>query len=365
MRLSVVYCAVFFLLLFTGLSCAFELRWNLQHNGQQLLSGSADIITTDQSDEDDVANCLSCVQCSGLAHVHYSTSTVARLCLTRNQENLNLPELFTLLVGKGRSEHRYIYLTRHVFRDRLWPAPFACMYTLGWLFCCCCLCANRIFNWDGANDRVEDLRNSEARPWSYPYTVAMRQLSVSRVSADQTSPVMPQYKTVDVNTLIFDLFVATNQTQRWLSDHLRFRSNPVDLHDNMIVIPGLFDTPVQAHITSSIPAPDNSANAPTHILHLNMMSSLSLTVSYHLRRSSTGHYQVLAIILNHQGYTLTFHQNNYDPSPQLLFNVEETAGCNCNGACNCAGFTGERGNTSPSGSTPEITILLPGADSQF
>ncbi|WP_257280059.1 MULTISPECIES: hypothetical protein [unclassified Endozoicomonas] len=365
MKTNVSLIILFFLCLLSSYSNSKELRfnWKLEQNGNSLLSGTTVTSTmTSHSDADTAGDhssvlddCTqSCNVCTVDDYVIYDIISSTLMVFDQNNPGYIMPSPFDTLLGNlqtGSCSIQHSFRTQYILRGQTTTAA----YEAAKVFCCVFCFPIYLKFWAkkvphrpyDELDRIRVLR--AVIPKDLPEVVIVQKCSLfHRASSDSQIFSSPGTLVTDSKTKIFDLFLNTPETQKWIIEHL----NPSTNQRLDLIIPQLSHTAVPAVILvrEQNDVSNSGSRKPSHFITVNLTNGIK--VEYHFNRVSDDGVPVLAIVASAHGYTLTLAVDNYDvmanqppphyaeldiianqPPPQYS---ELTESCHCNGACNCA-----------------------------
>ncbi|WP_448218737.1 hypothetical protein [Endozoicomonas sp. 2B-B] len=360
--------------------------WKLEHNGNSLLSGttvtSTRTIHSDSHTAGDHSPVLddynqSCNVCTVDEYVIYDIISSTLMVIDQNNLGHIMPPPFDTLLGNvqtGSYSIQHSFHTQYTLRSQTASAA----HVAAKAFCCAFCFPIYLKIWTKnaptrSYDELDRIRVMRAViPKDLPEDVSIQKCSLSHkaVSSDNQIFSSPNTLVTDSKTKIFDLFLDTPETQKWIIEHL----NPSTNKRLELIIPQISRTAVPAVI---LVREQNTANnrrnrrsrKPSHFITVNLTNGIK--IEYHFNRVSDNGIPVLAIVISAHGYTLTLAVDNYDvianqppphyeeidvvanqPPPQYS---ELAESCHCNGACNCAGS--RENDTEDSDDQIHISIL--------
>ena len=229
------YLTFIFLLFFFGsaFSNSKELKFNWKLEDKSNLLQNGMITSSTETDRSDILtgcnnhsselDCFtrSCICFRGSDFVTYEVVSSTNIIFYRNNVDFNMPEHFSILLENGAHNLNHTFNTHYILRGQ--TATIARNLSgLLCLFCCCpfyisyMLCASN----SNSFSRVGSLER--ALPNDLPEHVTLSQRSLShRISSDWRH-INTSRNTVllDSNTYIFDIFLNTPETQKWILNHL-------------------------------------------------------------------------------------------------------------------------------------------------
>ena len=320
-------------------------QWQITQNGNRLLSGtlthntgvSQEMIDTGCESQAAMLGCLdrSCVICTNGKYCIYTDESQIIVNVLYSPFNHRVPSPFSNLLNNHGAQITHSFNTGYVLQGDVTSNLVYFSSVLCCVSCCCCYLALLYSNppiVQETDRRYEEIKN--ATPDSLPSNVVIRNRYLSHTVRDQNNIVLSQSSLpgLESDVLIFDLFLTTPTSQHWLTNNLGSNINlPAQ-----VVIPELLETPSSSMIalTSQTGMQINNEISLTHQLTFSLNNGM--TIEYHLNNSVHNTIQILAIIISHDGYTLSINSPGYeisqnDPPPPYSEVI-----CNCPGACNCA-----------------------------
>ncbi|WP_422133583.1 MULTISPECIES: hypothetical protein [unclassified Endozoicomonas] len=338
-KLMILFCLI--LLSSYSNSDALHFKWKLEHLGRLVLNGTA-TSSTHSSHSGPTRECYWDDPTKGFSDLSGDYILIYELLssinIEFNQQNSgnNVPVFFYELLGNGLHNLQHSFHTRYTLRGQIETRKSMITELIFCLFCPCFFVAGNGDYQDLLDEKVRALEAATPEHLPEHVTIDSRSLSHTAVTNNYQQFLSSNTEAINDNTRIFDLFLNTPETQRWIIGHLDSTTN----HVLELIIPGLIRTAIPATVLVQEQGSENLQ--ASHFLSLNFLTGTR--VQYHLNRLSNNQIEVLAIVISSAGYTLTLVIDNYDvianqPPPhytELPIQLPLQQACHHHGACNCA-----------------------------